>query len=635
MPDCPYGSEAKPGKGNYPVVVRYANIAIPTSPQQALWGLVKHALVGGTNGIEVDSDLTNALAFGGDGYGILFDDIGSTFCSASPPKSFPAATGPYAYLQPFLENRTNEIWNEICQCRLPDTLVHCGTYGGKGQCPTRYRVDYTFQYKSRDRPNIYSFTSYAYRWGRLKEVFFREAEDQLDFVIVAGTEQNPDEREDTPSVSITGFSSNHFEIVNYQITNISRLDRGLDNCCEGAQPPPPNYPVTDGQNDWTFRADEGDGVTIIFLPGQYLPGAPGPKGDKGDQGDPGATGAIGAKGDQGDQGLKGDKGDPGDPGAPGAVGAPGAPGSPGAKGDKGDKGAKGDPSTILAELVILPSDSTENSSFTVLNVDPSTVKLVLKIKMSDSNLVKRIYEILGGDTWTFDSNDQPTVDIAALTQRLALDTTASSKSLIGFFLEWDEIIFKKYLDTNMNFSIRSTGQTCNSKYYSSTGKGLPGLHEMLYQIAGMLADEKQASCNKHKTLSRVYSILGGDTWFDNLEDTTPKINFSPEEATEATRAAIYPQPAPGKIDALNLLDYLKALEAVSRHRSGFHRFPATVPKSLAGEDPGRKPYRMQHLGRSGWSNKSMDCMELIQSRSTTEGLTVRVKNLNLRIKRNC
>lgn len=162
------------------------------------------------------------------------------------------------------------------------------------------------------------------------------------------------------------------------VVEMSRMDGLPDNCCEQGPRPPTPEPDAD-LPDNTIRYDlPEDNVTVIVIQGFCDPsacttqaGPAGPQGEKGDWGEAGATGP---------QGEKGEKGDPGNM----------------------------EDFDIILELTFLDSNSTEPSSFTKTR-ESNIFKLLLKLKM-DSELARKIYEILGGDEW-FQAGTTPSLQI--------------------------------------------------------------------------------------------------------------------------------------------------------------------------------------------------------------------------------
>jgi hypothetical protein len=119
---------------------------------------------------------------------------------------------------------------------------------------------------------------------------------------------------------------------------------------------------------------------------------------------------------------------------------------------------------------------------------------------------------------------------------------------------------------------------------SSITSQIDGLEDLIRAIQP--GDGEPGEYPELDLIPRIYSILGGESWFSG---DSQGITINPEAAIEALRENVYPEVAgnPRSVTVSNLPDYLRSLLAVMRHRSGHFRYPARVPYNigLSQDDP--------------------------------------------------
>jgi hypothetical protein len=82
-------------------------------------------------------------------------------------------------------------------------------------------------------------------------------------------------------------------------------------------------------------------------------------------------------------------------------------------------------------------------------------------------------------------------------------------------------------------------------------------------------------------IARVYAILGGTFWGAIDDQRLPEGRIDPENLIREARTGLYGDGNTSSgVRVLNLINIITNLSAVNYQRSGFNRFPATVPKNI-------------------------------------------------------
>ena len=129
------------------------------------------------------------------------------------------------------------------------------------------------------------------------------------------------------------------------------------------------------------------------------------------------------------------------------------------------------------------------------------------------------------------------------------------------------------------------GQAVSHDYTGVGVSGLAAQNQAQFTVIKQLLASLCGAGGESTTLERVYKILGGDTWFQNAEDTTPTVRYNPEGVIETARVNAYPAGSPAEIESPNLLSVLAGLLSVNHHRQGHHEYPVQLPSSLWVEEP--------------------------------------------------
>lgn len=619
MESCPYGSEAKPGAPIDGGVVYFTDLAfpigLPGSPIQEFDGrnltLDVGALLGGNYNLFPMNAQTDITIDG--------------FCS-HPPGLGDVAPGTLPFVAAAALYEMQKRWNQHCRCSLPPPPDACNYYGGYGQCQISYGIHFSYKLYSgenllgtrRNNGTPYFTGSlgvpYIQMSGGFKKVILPyETQRSPALTAVLGNEWDVYEIRDIQITIVNRLSRNPITGVQSPVTAAN------DNCCPVPTRPPTPEPDPDPDPNNKINIDlPEDNVTVIVIQGFCDPsacttkagpagetgekgdkgdrgdvgpagadgatgatgaqgetgpagpvGAQGDKGDKGDKGDPGEAGANGAPGAKGDKGDKGDRGDVGPAGADGATGAAGATGAKGDKGDKGDQGEQGiqgepgeglEDFDIIPELVLLGENDPTEQGFTRTRIF-NIFRLTLKLKM-DNELVRRIYQILGGDEW-FQNSDTPSLQFPP------------------------RVEIENYEDE------------------AKTGASVV-VTNIKKLMAALFASANAATKNE-----RIYQILGGDSWY-NDNRTTSGFPVRIEEEIESARfSSFHENGFPKQVEASNIIQLMNLQHGVNRHRSGHFRFPARVPRDLTSDATGDSVQYIQLQDEMAWQEwlvKQLDAL---------------------------
>lgn len=402
MQSCPHGSRPKPGAPPGLGIVYFSDLGFPlngppSSPVTEYDG--RNVSIDGT---WLAGKLLDLFGNADPEYNLFplneaKDPIG--FCEA-PPSINDVAPGLPEYARQAVLYEMQRRWNQWCECMPPPVPGPCSDprYQGRGQCECasyRFTVRATrfnpFQQQTftRDSPNLRGPIEFF--WER-KGTYQSGGQTYqfVDFSYRSGAAACGGQGITDLWITNALASSQ----LDFEILQLQRRDGQPDNCCPSPEPPPTPEPDPFTPDNRIRIIPPGeDDVAIILIQGFCDPSA--------------CTTQVGPTGPIGPIGPKGDKGDP------------------------------GEPQNITTNLEILDRDSTENSSFTV-DRSGDTWALNLKLKM-DTKTANRIYNILGGDSWNFDANDNPTTtptenpgsSIIKVTRDIVTTGTETGLDLVG------------------------------------------------------------------------------------------------------------------------------------------------------------------------------------------------------------
>lgn len=475
---CPHGSEPKPGAKPDAGLIYFSDLGIPVGPPQGE-GRIVRSWNGQT--LELDgAQLARGLGANPE-YNFINlnadsarEDING-FCSRPPiladvAQGFPGLEWLWTPLRQMALLELQRKWVENCQCKLAPPKPGCepnSPFAGRGQCVcTPYEIRY--QAVRSNGTIAHDRTTNIYGPLRLR-INIPQGLGGWPYELwllgrgAPGT-FNPTTRRWSEACRPNEILSSNWGFTSpgppsFRVISVRTLDGSFDNCCEPVRPPTPAPdPDTDPNNPvrrFNIRTEREPDVAIYIIQGP--PGVPGAQGIQGPQGQRGPDGVTGADGNPGPRGATGPAGPAGPPGPQGGTGpagpagpqgesGPAGPEGPaGPQGETGPAGPEGPPGefpedfAITTELTWLTEDSSDEPSF--ISVRPSgsnTFNLKLKLKM-DSELVRKIYEILGGDQWyigasqgeigrtsTFDNDVENQRKLIFDTSGFARSTTATS-----------------------------------------------------------------------------------------------------------------------------------------------------------------------------------------------------------------
>jgi predicted nucleic acid-binding Zn-ribbon protein len=150
-----------------------------------------------------------------------------------------------------------------------------------------------------------------------------------------------------------------------------------------------------------------------------------------------------------------------------------------------------------------------------------------------------------------------------------------------------------------------------------SGKGFSGLSDQINSLNNALSvklcnlqstDDSTEEKAANKTITKIYRILGGDTWFDSSDQI--RIYHDPEKQIRAAGKVQYN--ANGETskntESTSLIDWIQNMLAPQYYRAGYQELPGEVPETLLsiGSDKDRKI--LNALDLQQWLIEQLDAL---------------------------
>lgn len=256
------------------------------------------------------------------------------------------------------------------------------------------------------------------------------------------------------------------------------------------------------------------------------------------------------------------------------------------------------PEALTQNITINQGDT--NISFPVTFNSSTTINIPIKVVGTDPSSGNNFTINFGFDGVDFNFEGETTPDSENIDdiKNTTDETNNTTKETNNKVTEAAEDIKKLVEALELNLAGAINVQPCGKAVveYKYSGKTFLGLQAQINSLANMLARVHEDICliqlkeplesDESELLSRIYQILGGNTWFNNTQ--TPLIKTKGEEAIKNFGTAIFGENTDqlNQVNCTNLIDLLAINTAVNYYRLGLQELPATLPESLISKDEG-------------------------------------------------